>query len=50
MSENGKRIFEDHLEIDFEGNPVEIAFKCQYVQDILKALDSELSQVSSWSN
>lgn len=42
LSQNGKKIFEDHLEIDFEGNPVEIAFKCQYVQDILKALDSEL--------
>ena len=42
LSQSGKKIFEDHLEIDYEGNPVEIAFKCQYVQDILKALDSEL--------
>lgn len=42
LSQNGKRIFEDHLEIDYEGSPVEIAFKCQYVQDILKALESDL--------
>ena len=42
LSQSTKRIFEDHLEIDYEGAPVEIAFKCQYVQDILKALESEL--------
>ncbi len=42
LSQSTKRIFEDHLEIDYEGSPVEIAFKCQYVQDILKALESEL--------
>jgi len=42
LSQNGKRIFEDHLAIDYEGSPVEIVFKCQYVQDILKALESEL--------
>ncbi len=42
LSQSSKRIFEDHLEIDYEGSPVEIAFKCQYVQDILKALESEL--------
>ena len=42
MSQNGKRIFEDHLPIDFEGDSVKIAFKCQYFQDVLKSLDSDL--------
>lgn len=41
MTENGKRIFEDHLNMDFEGNDVHIAFKCQYFQDVLKSLESE---------
>lgn len=41
MTENGKRIFADHLPMDFEGNKVHIAFKCQYFQDVLKSLDSE---------
>ena len=39
--ENGKRIFEDHLNMDFEGNSVHVAFKCQYFQDVLRSLESE---------
>ena len=38
MTENGKRIFEDHLNMDFEGNDVHIAFKCQYFQDVLRII------------
>jgi DNA polymerase III beta subunit len=42
MHQNGKQIFQDHLPIDFEGESVKIAFKCQYFQDVLKSLESDL--------